>query len=264
MTPLITRAYADSPLGQLHYAEAGTGRPIVMLHQAPRSHDEFAEVQAQLGDFHTIAMDMLGFGMSPPLPAPMTIEAMADGVIALLDALGLEKATLLGHHTGSAVALEVAAAHPERVDSLVLSAMPWIGPERRARERGVGVDHVERAVDGSHLVELWRLRQPYYPVDRPDLLDRFIRDALVPGSDPAEGHRACDRYLMDERIGLVTCPTLVLAPTDDPFAAPAVPTIMANLSNVSRLEERTLEGATIPAMEQCADQVAAHVRWFLG
>lgn len=259
----LRRAYADTPLGRLHYCEGGTGRPLVMLHQAPRSLDEFDEVQREMPDFHTLAMDMLGFGMSPPLPAPQTIEAMAESVTALLDAVQLESAVLLGHHTGAAVALEVAAAEPDRVDAIILSSMPWVGPERRAREGGVGVDDAERQEDGSHLQRLWSLRQPYYPTDRPDLLDRFIRDALVPGLDPAEGHRACDRYVMDERIGLVRCPVLVMAASADPFAAPAVPHILDGLTAAERVERATLEDAMIPAMEQAADQVAAHIRHFL-
>lgn len=260
----LRRAYADTPLGQFHYADSGTGRTILMLHQAPRSLDEFAEVQDELSrDFRTIAMDMRGFGQSAPLPAPQTIEAIAEGVPALLDSIGVDSVVLLGHHTGAVVAQETAAAYPERVEALVLSGMPWIGPERRAREDGVGVDDAETAEDGSHLVDLWQQRLPYYPDGRPDLLDRFIRDALAPGVDPAEGHRACERYEMEERIGLVRCPVLVLKPSKDPFAIPAVPQVVAGLSSASRVEAATLEGAMIPAMEQCADQVAAHLRAFL-
>src|SRR5690606_1384238 len=116
-------------------------------------------------------------------------------------------------------------AWPDRVSALALSGTPWITPERRARDHGVGVDEAEVAADGSHLIELWRQRLPYYPAGRPDLLNRFIRDALAPGVDPAEGHRACGRYVMEERIGLVRCPVLVFAPSDDPFAAPAVPLV---------------------------------------
>jgi pimeloyl-ACP methyl ester carboxylesterase len=260
----LRRGYADTPLGQLHYTDAGTGRPILMLHQAPRSADEFVEVQEDLcADFRTLAMDMRGFGLSAPLPAPQTIEAIAEGVPALLDALGLETVVLLGHHTGAVVAQEAAAAYPDRVEALVLSGMPWIGPERRARDHGVGVDHAATAPDGSHLVELWRQRAPYYPTGRPDLLDRFVRDALAPGIDPAEGHRACDRYVMEERIGLVRCPVLVLEPTDDPFARPAVPQVVAGLTGAARVATAVLEGAMIPAMEMCAAQVATHVRAFL-
>lgn len=260
----LRRGYADTPLGQLHYAEAGTGPVILMLHQTPRSHDEFVELQPLLSDdFRTIAMDMVGFGLSAPLASPQTIEAMADGALALLDALGVRSALVLGHHTGAVVAMEVAVREPQRVDGLVLSAMPWIGPERRARGTSVGVDEAMAAEDGGHLTDLWRQRRPYYPEARTDLLDRFIRDALAPGLDPAEGHRACGRYEMEKRIYDVTCPVLVLTPTDDPFAAPSLPDVLAGLSRASKVEVGTLEGGQIPAMEQCADQVSAHIRAFV-
>lgn len=261
----VRRAYADTPLGQLHYAEAGSGPVVLMLHQTPRSHDEFAELQVLLAeDFRTIAMDMRGFGLSAPLPQPASIEAMAEGGWALLDALGVDTAVLLGHHTGAAVAQEMAVQAPARAQALVLSAMPWVDAARRAGNHDVGVDRATAADDGSHLTELWRLRRPYYPDHRPDLLDRFIRDALAPGLDPAEGHRAVGRYRMDERIGMLAAPVLLLAPTDDPFAQASLPQVrQALLAAGADVTERALLDGGVPAMEQCADQVAGHVRDFL-
>jgi len=161
------------------------------------------------------------------------------------------------------VAQEMAIQAPARAEALVLSAMPWVDEARRAGHHDVGVDRAAPDDDGGHLTELWRLRKPYYPQGRPDLLDRFIRDALVPGRDPAEGHRAVSRYVMDERIGSVTAPVLLLAPTDDPFAAAALPSVRQGLAGARVVEVKALEGAQIPAMEQCADEVAAHVRAFL-
>lgn len=261
----LRRGYADSPVGQLHYAEMGAGPAVLLLHQTPRSLDEFAELMPLLADgFRAIAMDMPGFGLSAPLPAPQTIEPMAAGAIALLDALGVDRATVLGHHTGAVVAHEVAIQAPDRVDALVLSALPWVDAERRTHDHTSGVDVAVTAEDGSHLGELWRLRRPYYPEGRPDLLDRFIRDALAPGVDPAEGHRAVGRYPMDERIGSVTAPVLLITPTEDPFAVAALPEVVAGLSGASRLERRELEGGRIPAMEECAPEVARLVRAFLG
>jgi len=260
----IRRGYADTPFGQLHYSEAGASQVILMLHQTPRSHDEFAELQPRLADsYRTIAMDMIGFGLSACPTTHLEIETMAEGGWALLDALRVDSAVLLGHHTGAAVAQEMAVQRPIRTSALVLSAMPWVDAARRAGSHDVGVDRADTAADGSHLTELWRLRQPYYPTERPDLLDRFIRDALAPGLDPAEGHRAVSRYPMEERIAEVTAPVLLLAPTDDPFAAAALPSVTAALSGAQRLEVRPLAGAQVPAMEQCAGQVEVHVREFL-
>lgn len=263
--PHLRRAYADTALGQLHYAEAGTGPALLLLHQTPRSHDEFREVQPLLADGHrVIAMDMLGFGLSAALPAPQTVEQMAAGAFALLDSLGLAEAVVLGHHTGAAVAIEMAAERPERVRGLVLSSAPWTGPEYRASHahRG-GVDDVDPAEDGSHLRELWTFRQPYYPAGRSDLLDRFIRDALAPGVDPAEGHRACARYVMEDRIGLVNAPVLLLGASADPFAMPNVPILREHLVAARSVEVQVIEGGTIPLMEQAPQDVADLVSAFL-
>ncbi len=266
MSPVPTRGYAATPYGQMHYAELGEGPAVLLLHQTPRSYDEFREVQPLLAAGHrVIAMDMRGFGLSAPLPAPQTVEAMAEGAFALLDALGLEQAAVLGHHTGGAVAIEMAAAAPARVPALVLSSAPWTDAAfRESHAGGPGVDEAEIAEDGSHLTKLWALRQPHYPAGRPDLLDRFIRDALAPGVDPAEGHLACARYVMEDRIGLVEAPVLLIGAADDPFALPDVERLRTRLTATKTIEVAVVEGGTIPLMEQKAPEVAALVLEFLG
>jgi pimeloyl-ACP methyl ester carboxylesterase len=253
----MKRAYADTPLGQLHYAETGSGPALLLLHQTPRSYDEFRELQPLVARRHrVIAMDMLGFGLSAVLPRPQTIGQYAAGAFALLDALGIPEASVLGHHTGAAVAVEMAAARPERVNALVLSAPPW-------KPHDSGVDDVETDADGNHLMQLWQLRQPYYPVDRPDLLDRFIRDALAPGVDPAEGHRACARYRMEDRVGSITARVLLVAAAADPFSLPNVAILRDRLTAAATVESATIEGGTIPLMEQAAEEVAELVDTFL-
>lgn len=260
----IRRGYLETPRGPLHYAESGSGQPIVLLHQAPRSIDEFAELLPVLGrDRRAIAMDLPGFGQSRPLPAPQTIEEMARGVLDLLDALSLPRAVVLGHHTGAVVAAEVAIQAPERVTHLVLSSMPWVDAERRSRTEPIGVDNAVPASDGSHLLELWRQRLPYYPTGRSDLLDRFIRDALAPGIDPQEGHRACGRYEMDQRIGAISGPVLLLRPLEDPFIQDAFPRVLAGLVNAD-VRVIDIPDAGVVTMEIAAEAVAEAVADFLG
>jgi pimeloyl-ACP methyl ester carboxylesterase len=254
------RAYAESPFGPLHYTSVGSGPVLLLLHQTPRSHDEFREVQPLLAaGRRVIAMDMPGFGMSAPLPAPQRIEQFAAGAFALLDALDIPDAFVLGHHTGAVVAMEMAASAPDRVRALVLSSTPWTGPEYRTHTPAV--DNVASTEDGSHLTELWRIRQPYYPAGRPDLLERFVRDALA--VDPAEGHRACGRYAMEDRVGLVTAPVLLLGASADPFGMRGLPVLREKLVNARSVQQRVVEGGTVPVMEQCPDEVAAFVNEFL-
>lgn len=258
----LRRGYADTPIGQVHYGECGSGPAVLMLHQTPRSLDEFAELIAELSPVHrAIAMDMPGFGASARSAEPLTIEAMAAGALALLDALRLDEAVVVGHHTGAVVAQELAAAAPARVRALVLSAMPWVGPERRTGHT-VAVDHATAQDDGGHLLEIWRQRRPHYPDGRPDLLDRLIRDALTV-SDPTEGHRAVGRYVMEERIGLVEAPTLLLAAERDPFSRPSLEKVAAALTGARWVRVHHVAEGMIPLMETCSAEVASAIRDFL-
>ncbi|MEV5652362.1 alpha/beta fold hydrolase [Nocardia sp. NPDC052254] len=256
-------AYADTSFGQLHYAEQGDGPVLLLLHQTPRSWDEFRELIPLLADGHrVIAMDMVGFGASAKLPAPQTIEGFARGAWELLDALGIDHAAVLGHHTGAAVALEMAAAG-DRIAALLLSSCPWTDEHYRADHGGGGVDRAEQREDGTHLHTLWDLRRPYYPEPVAGLLDRFVRDALAPGVDPAEGHRACARYRMEDRIGAVTAPVLLIGAGRDPFSMPQLPVLADRLTAARVVRRAVIENGTVALIEREAAAVAASVRGFL-
>ncbi|MBY8860851.1 alpha/beta hydrolase [Nocardia sp. CA2R105] len=258
-------AYADTSFGQLHYAEQGDGPALLLLHQTPRSWDEFRELIPLLADEHrVIAMDMAGFGASAKLPAPQTIELYAQGAWELLDAIGVDRAAVLGHHTGAAVALELAATGSERIAAVVLSSCPWTDERYRTdHATGAGVDRAQQSEDGAHLRTLWELRRPYYPVPVAGLLDRFVRDALAPGVDPAEGHRACARYRMEDRIGSVTAPVLLIGAGEDPFSMPNLPLLSAHLTAARSVRSATIQNGTVALIEREAAAIAAVTREFL-
>lgn len=136
--------------------------------------------------------------------------------------------------------------------------------EGKSRGNGAdsGVDVVTPQEDGEHLKQLWAKRYSFYPDGRPDLLDRFIRDALAPGVDPAEGHRACSRYVMEQRVGLVTAPLLLLAPTEDPVSYPHTAKVAAAYSNSKSVQIVEVEGGRIPLMEQKSAEVVAVIEHF--
>src|SRR5262245_36707440 len=76
----IRLGYVDSEFGQLHFAACGSGAAVLMLHQTPRSWDEFLEVLPLIGRRRrAIAMDMVGFGQSANLPPPQSVEQYAAG-----------------------------------------------------------------------------------------------------------------------------------------------------------------------------------------
>lgn len=214
-----------------------------MLHQTPRSGDEFTEVIELLGDHHRlIALDLPSMGHSSPHPNGDTIAAYAHGIDAALTTLASENYVLVGHHTGAAVAAQLAASQPARIASLVLSSPPWIDAAARAQRLarpGPGIDDVQDSDDGSHLVALWAGRAPFYPARRPDLLVRFVADALLV-KDPAAGHRAVTHWDMTSCLpALNTVPTTLVDHVDDPHAHPNIATWSEALpyANVVRIEQ---------------------------
>jgi pimeloyl-ACP methyl ester carboxylesterase len=69
----------------------------------------------------------------------------------------------------------------------------------------------------DHTSPNWQRRQAFYPADRPDILHRFVRDAMIV-EDPEAGHLAVGRYRMEDRVHLITGPTLCIAHRNDPYS----------------------------------------------
>lgn len=114
---------------QLHYKVKGQGEPtLVLLHGFGASVFSWRKVMAPLSESGTvIAFDRPGFGLTArPMPGeygdqkPYSPEAQAELTVALMDELGVEKAVLAGHSAGGGLAALTALEHPERVQALVL------------------------------------------------------------------------------------------------------------------------------------------------
>jgi pimeloyl-ACP methyl ester carboxylesterase len=265
VTTVVRRGYVDVAHGQMHYAACGDAAsgstPIVLLHQTPRSWREYAAVLPLLGPTRrAIAVDTAGFGASDPVPGQAGIEAWATATLQLLDALAIERAHVVGHHTGGVIAVEIAARAPERVASLTLSSTPYTDAAfRRARAERPPIDAVEASDDGSHLAALWQKRQSFYPRDRPTLLQAFVADALKASGDVESGHLAVASYRMEDRIAALRPPVLLVHATDDPFAAPHLAEWRHLLPEA---KVATLEGG-VPLPDQCPREFAAAVLAFV-
>jgi pimeloyl-ACP methyl ester carboxylesterase len=93
--------YADSAEGQIHYAVQGHGMPLVLLPGSARSYRQFLPLLPLLADrYRLIAVDTLGYGASAEMPAGGSMETIARGVVAVLDALDVPPAHVFGIHTG--------------------------------------------------------------------------------------------------------------------------------------------------------------------
>jgi pimeloyl-ACP methyl ester carboxylesterase len=114
----------ETASGALSILTAGAGEPVLLLHGLGATKGSFLPTVAALaGSFHTVALDLPGFGDSfKPLGAPYHPPFFAASVIELMDALGLARAHVIGNSMGGRVALELGLRYPERVGRLVLLA----------------------------------------------------------------------------------------------------------------------------------------------
>ncbi len=260
----VDRHFVTTSRGTVHIATCGDGLPVLLLHQTPRSWDEYRDVLPLLGrHVRAIAMDTPGFGDSPlTLGSAPSIESWAETALALLDTLGIGRACLVGHHTGAVIALEAAARAPERVAAVVLSSCPMVDAVRRQAYAGKSppVDVALRTADGQHLLALWRQRRPYYPAEDSDLLDRFMIDALKAGPMAEEGHRVVNRYEMEHQVPRVKAPALVIGATADPHAFPSARRVSAALSDVTLVE---IGGGMVPLPDQMPRAFSEAILTFL-
>ncbi|MEA2312068.1 MAG: hypothetical protein QOE28_2036 [Solirubrobacteraceae bacterium] len=123
-------------VGEIALLEAGQGEPVVMLHGLGATKASFLPTVAALaGDHRVIAIDLPGFGDSAkPIGAAYDAAYFARSVVALLDALGIDRAHLIGNSMGGRVALETGFEFPARTGRLALlsPSLAWLRERRWA------------------------------------------------------------------------------------------------------------------------------------
>ena len=113
---------------RFHIAEAGDGPLVLLLHGFPESAAEWTHVIPVLAaaGFRAVAFDQRGYspGARPREVSAYRVGALAADVLAVLDAAGVERAHVVGHDRGGAVAWYLGGRHPERVETLTVLSTP--------------------------------------------------------------------------------------------------------------------------------------------
>jgi len=117
--------FVDLDGARLYYYAAGTrgaGEPVVLIHGFPTSGHLWSEVVPLVPPGHrVVVVDLLGYGRSDrPRAGWVSVDAHADRTVQLFDALGIDRACVVGHDVGGGVAQSMAVRHPRRVSRLCL------------------------------------------------------------------------------------------------------------------------------------------------
>jgi pimeloyl-ACP methyl ester carboxylesterase len=215
--------------GAAAYAYTGSRTPdpshptVVFVHGAANDHSVFALQSRYLAHHgrNVLAVDLPGHGRSAGRPLP-SVEAIADWLVALLDAAGVRQASIVGHSLGSLAALECAARHPARVAKIALvgPAVPMVVSEtllaaardapHEAHAMIVGWSHSPaRQLGGSPVPGVWMTGAA-----------RVLLERSAPGALEVD-LRACNDYARGlDAARAVRCPSLVVVGGRDLMAPP--------------------------------------------
>ena len=180
----------------LHHVEAGRGEPVVLVHAIGCDHRMWDSLTAALSPrYRVVRVDVRGHGQSPVPAGEYSLDALADDVLAVLDALKIDKAHWVGLSMGGMIGQAFAINHRERLGRLVLAnTSSSYGPEGPkmwdARAKAV------REGGMAAIAEL--VMQRYFSDDfrasHPDVVARVKERVLA---TPAKGYVSCCAAIRD-------------------------------------------------------------------
>lgn len=207
----------------IHYLEGGQGDiPIVLLHGIFAEKDHWTDfARALTGSHHILAPDLPGFGESSRHDdQAYDYTAQTERLRALLDALGLARVHLAGSSMGGTLAALLALKHPERVASVAFVGAPHgirsAQPSRMDRliDQGQAPLVAHDAASFEAMMDLVFEKRPFLPYP---IVHAAQADALrnAPSNLRLWQAQLKDRYLLQEHIGELRVPTLVLWGSQD-------------------------------------------------
>jgi haloacetate dehalogenase len=233
--------WVDGPVGKIFARVGGEGPPVVLIHGFPQTHAEWHKIAPALAKTHTvICPDLRGYGWSA---APhgdggqetYSKRGMGEDIVAVMQALGHLRFSVVGHDRGARVAYRLALDHPGRVERLaLLDIMPTLSMwEGMTAARAMEVYHwtflaqpepmPENLLKGDAMRWLHHTLASWTRTKSLDDFDPLAMQSYGESfNDPARIHAACEDY----RAGATTdpahdradrdagkkilCPTLVL------------------------------------------------------
>lgn len=221
--------FAETPRHRIHYVEAGSGHPIVLLHGGGPGASGASNFAPNIGPlaehFRVLAPDMPGWGESDTSTAGGR-DHMGI-LIELLDALGIERAALVGNSVGGMTAISAAIAHPDRVSHLITMGAP--APARLLLAPGDGPTEGMRALTAAYRDPTEETIRRFVDVmcfDPAFATDELVQSRLAAAlahpehldgwNSARKGEGAVSPYFqLGDRVATITAPTMVMQGRDD-------------------------------------------------
>lgn len=250
----------DLPAGRIAYRRAGEGPPLLMIHGWGGSSRYWLGAFTLLAERHDlIALDLPGFGESPPANGPTSLASLTAAVLELCDHLRLEQAAVVGHSLGGGIAMLLAAHRPLLVTRLALVSFGL--PRTPVEAAAMGAFHIQLSAAATLWAPWLAFWAPWFAAARPLRTAAWTSPPLpvllaapmvrrlpeMPYAAVALG--AADLAAMDARAGieaastsgdpavvaaagLVSAPTLVISGSEDPiFPASAAQALAGAVPN---------------------------------
>jgi 3-oxoadipate enol-lactonase len=210
---------------ELNCVEKGDGPPLVLIHGLAGDLSAWAsQLESWSSRYRVITFDNRGAGQSTQVDEPISTEDLARDTLALMDALGVESACVVGRSMGGAIAQHMALLAPERVRALVLCAsfakLDPVGVRvltnmRQVLEwRNSWADHARHSIPN--------FVSPAFYNANPEVvtaLENLIGgETRLPACYVAQNHACLEHDTLD-RLAALTCPVLIAAGGKDPICS---------------------------------------------
>jgi pimeloyl-ACP methyl ester carboxylesterase len=218
------------------YLEAGAGDPVLLLHGSGPGVSAWANWQKTIPglaqEFRVLAPDIVGYGATArPDDVRYSLRTWTDHVLGFMDALGLDRVSLVGNSLGGRLSLALAEEHPDRVARMVLMGSPGVG---------MTVTEGLKALRGYQPSpeNMRALLLDYFAVDESIITDDLVKIRYEASVETFDAYRAMffdprhagnDLAITEEQVRSIHTPSLLVHGREDKVVPPEVSWTMVNL-----------------------------------